>query len=264
MFIEERHNRIMQLISKQKRVEVSELSSLFDVSLDSIRRDLRILEKKGLLKRTHGGAISIEKANESLSYSDRKAIYELEKEEIGRLASTFIEEGDTILIKGSSTSATMIPHLCQFKDLTIFTNSIDIAYQLTNRKSSLRTFMIGGMIDQSSSNTYSNETLSFIQSLHVDKSFLSPCSISLEAGICTEYILEAHIDKAIIKSSKQTYILADNSKFLKESLMQIAPLSSDYTIISDSELSDEVILRFKTFADSDIEIIRAEKEMSLK
>ncbi|WP_432665614.1 DeoR/GlpR family DNA-binding transcription regulator [Wukongibacter baidiensis] len=260
MFIEERHNRIMQLLSEQKRVEVSELSSLFDVSLDSIRRDLRILEKKGLLKRTHGGAISLEESSEALSYSDRKTIYELEKEEIGQFASTFIEEGDTILIKGSSTSAAMIPHLCQFKDLTIFTNSIDIAYQLNSCKGNLNTFMIGGMIDHKSSNTYSTETLSFIQTLHVDKAFLSPCSISMEAGICTEFILEAHIDKAIIKSSKETYILADHSKFLKESLMQIAPLSSDYAIISDSKLSDEVISRFESYTNSDIEILRVKKK----
>lgn len=256
MFIEERHNRILQLISKQKRVEVSELSAIFDVSLDSIRRDLRILEKKGLLKRTHGGAISLEEANESLSYSDKKTIYKSEKEEIGQLASTFINEGDTILIKGSSTSSTMIPHLYQFNDLTVFTNSIDIAYQLTNYKNNIKTFMIGGMIDQNSSNTYSNETLTFIQSLHVDKSFLSPCSISLECGVCTEYMLEAHIDKAIIKSSKHTYMLADHSKFLKDSLMQIAPLSSDYTIISDSKLSDGIISKFKTYGNPDIKIIR--------
>jgi len=256
MFIEERHNKILQLISNQKRVEVSELSSLFNVSLDSIRRDLRILEKQGLLKRTHGGAISIEESNKIASYFYRKTVYESEKQEIGELASSFIEEGDTIIIEGSSTCATMIPYLCKFKNLTIFTNSIDIAHQIINCENSLRIFIIGGMIDQNSSNSYSNETLSFIQSLHVDKAFISPCSISSEAVLGTDDILQAQIDKAIIKSSKQTYILADHSKFFQESLMQMAPLSSDFTIISDSKLSDEAISRLKTSTNNDIKIIR--------
>lgn len=255
MFIEERHNKIMELISKQKRVEVSQLSDLFKVSLDSIRRDLRILEKKGLLKRTHGGAIFLDEKDNLLSYSYRKTIYESEKQEIGKLASSFVKEGDTILIAGSSTCAAMISHLCKFNDLTLFTNSIDIAYQFVNCENNVKIFMIGGMVDQSSSNSYSNETLSFIQSLHVDKAFLSPCSISITSGIGTEDILEAQIDKAIIKSSKDTYILADHSKFLKQSLMQIVPLSSDYTIISDSKLSNEIISTLRNQSNKDIKIV---------
>jgi len=255
MFIEERHNSIIKKLNKDRRVSVAELSERFDLSVDSIRRDLRILEKKGLLIRTHGGAIVPEDVERCPDVNARKNILESEKDEIGKLAASYIKDGDVILIEGASTTSAMIPYLFQYKDLEIFTNSIDIAYELSQHDHNFKIFVIGGYLVKGSSNVYSNDTLMFLKDIYVNKAFISPSGISHKAGVNTGLRIEAQINRAMLNSAKEAFILADHTKFLYECHFHITPLSRQYRIISDSLLSYETIDKINSYCEEPLRII---------
>jgi DeoR/GlpR family transcriptional regulator of sugar metabolism len=233
MFIEERHQHILELIQSKGRVEVSELSKDFQISEDSIRRDLRLMEEKGLLTRTYGGAILPEQVSSVLSYRERQEINVEGKTAIAKLAVSFIKNNDTILLDGSSTVAEMVPFLNHISGLTIITNSIAIAHDVLHFTTHCQLIMIGGTVERESFNTISIDSLKTIQSLTVDKTFTGPCSISPEWGLSTTTFDEAAVKRAMIETAREVYVLAESNKFGHRSLANIGPLMPQYHFITD-------------------------------
>jgi DeoR/GlpR family transcriptional regulator of sugar metabolism len=165
MFIEERHQVIQQLLKEKGRLEVPELSALFNVSDDSIRRDLRILEQKGILERTYGGAVLPKKANYYPSYTERLKSNKKKKEGIAKLAASFIQEGDTIFLDGSTTVAELIPYLNKYENLTVITHSVMIAYEIVHAETNIHLIMIGGSVHQKAANSFGIDTIKAIEKL---------------------------------------------------------------------------------------------------
>ncbi|WP_315109398.1 DeoR/GlpR family DNA-binding transcription regulator [Clostridium intestinale] len=240
MFIEERHEKILQMLKDKKRVEVQELSELFEVSEDTIRRDLRIMEQKGKVHRTYGGAILPDKVNSYENFIVRENIQNDVKQSIASLAQSFIQERDTLLLDGSTTVAKIVPLLSGYKNLTVITNSITIAYDILHQCPNINLHIIGGIVRNDIGNSISIESLKDIEKLYVDKVFLSACSISLKGELTTPIIEDAHVKKAMLNAGREIYILADSSKFGQKSLMEFGKIKPEYTIISDSDLPDEI------------------------
>lgn len=240
MFIEERHEKILQMLKDKKRVEVQELSDLFEVSEDTIRRDLRIMEQKGKVHRTYGGAILPDKVNSYENFIVRENIQNDVKQSIASLAQSFIQERDTLLLDGSTTVAKIVPLLSGYKNLTVITNSITIAYDILHQCPNINLHIIGGIVRNDIGNSISIESLKDIEKLYVDKVFLSACSISLKGELTTPIIEDAHVKKAMLNAGREVYILADSSKFGQKSLMEFGKIKPEYTIISDSDLPDEI------------------------
>lgn len=240
MFIEERHEKILQMLKDKKRVEVQELSELFEVSEDTIRRDLRIMEQKGKVHRTYGGAILPDKVNSYENFIVRENIQNDVKQSIASLAQSFIQERDTLLLDGSTTVAKIVPSLSGYKNLTVITNSITIAYDILHQCPNINLHIIGGIVRNDIGNSISIESLKDIEKLYVDKVFLSACSISLKGELTTPIIEDAHVKKAMLNAGREVYILADSSKFGQKSLMEFGKIKPEYTIISDSDLPDEI------------------------
>jgi len=240
MFIEERHEKILQMLKDKKRVEVQELSELFEVSEDTIRRDLRIMEQKGKVHRTYGGAILPDKVNSYENFIVRENIQNDVKQSIASLAQSFIQERDTLLLDGSTTVAKIVPLLSGYKNLTVITNSITIAYDILHQCPNINLHVIGGIVRNDIGNSISIESLKDIEKLYVDKVFLSACSISLKGELTTPIIEDAHVKKAMLNAGREVYILADSSKFGQKSLMEFGKIKPEYTIISDSDLPDEI------------------------
>lgn len=240
MFIEERHEKILQMLKEKKRVEVQELSELFEVSEDTIRRDLRIMEQKGKVHRTYGGAILPDKVNSYENFIVRENIQNDVKQSIASLAQSFIQERDTLLLDGSTTVAKIVPLLSGYKNLTVITNSITIAYDILHQCPNINLHVIGGIVRNDIGNSISIESLKDIEKLYVDKVFLSACSISLKGELTTPIIEDAHVKKAMLNAGREVYILADSSKFGQKSLMEFGKIKPEYTIISDSDLPDEI------------------------
>jgi len=255
MFIEERHEKILQILNEKSRVEVQDLSNLFDVSTDSIRRDLRLMEQNGWVKRTYGGAVLPQKTGDTVAFSMRTNINEKNKESIAKLASSFIKDNDSILLDGSTTVAKLVPLLNDFKNLTVVTNSIAIANDIINAPNDIKLVVIGGIVLKNIANTASVESLRAIENLTVDKVFVAPCTITANEGLFSSMIEEAFIKKAMLKAGREVYILADSDKFEQKSLAHIGPLELEYTIITDSNFNKEAEFAFKDYIDKGLRII---------
>ncbi len=257
MFNDERHNRILEIIESDGRVEVSKLSKLFDVSLDTVRRDLKKLEEEGVLKRTHGGAVRIKPIGDAYDYATRKRLYSSEKMAIAKRASEFIEDHDTLLIDGSTTISALVPYLENRIGLKVFTNNIQVASEIIKTHKHIKVFMIGGLLDMEHGSSFSYDAVSFINKLKVNKVFIGSCAISLERGLSSSEVEDAAIKRAMLKAGEQVYVLADHTKFTREALLKIADISNTFTIITDKKSEEEYNTEIDALIESGITVIMA-------
>lgn len=252
MLAQERYNEILNIINKEGSVKVSMLTKLFDVSIETIRRDLEHLEKKGLLKRVYGGAI-LEKPTITLSsFRSREKEFLNEKKEIAAISVNFISEKQSIAMDSSTTNLEIVKLLKHhFKELTIITNSILIAQELSDTPN-FTVILLGGKLVPSQYCLVGSMTLKNITNFFADIAFISTSGISLKSGITDYNINDVDIQKNMIELSKITIVLADHSKFDKTALIKVADFEDVNLIISDSKLSDSIIKRYKN---NGIEII---------
>lgn len=255
MFIEERHQQILSLIRQNGRVEVAEISKLFHISEDSARRDLRLMERQGLVKRTYGGAISPEKVAQVPPYQEQNWSGPGIKEALAKTAVSLVQDGDTILLDGSPTIARMVPWLAKVHGLTVVTNSIAIAYHTMCSLPGTRLFIIGGLVDPNRTNTTSIESLRTIQNIAVDKAFISPCSISTDLNLWSTSFDEAEVKKAMLQTGNEIIILADSSKFGQRSLAKIGPIQNGFRVITDHGIPPELQKTIETRTKNRLNII---------
>jgi DeoR/GlpR family transcriptional regulator of sugar metabolism len=253
MFIEERHRKIMEIIRQAARVEVSELSKRFAISEDSIRRDLRLMEKQGLVSRTYGGAVLPEQGEDCLPFSERKHLHSTAKEIIGVLAGEFIQDNNTVLLDGSSTVSALLPYLVKLKGITILTNSVGMANDILNMQFAGKLIMIGGIV-QSDGSTASAESFDMLRHLYVDKVFVGVGSITAE-GIWGLTFEEASLKKAMIAAGKEVYLLADSSKLGCKSLAYVSALRPQYVVISDRAMDKNISDQFSGLIEDGLRII---------
>jgi len=236
MFNDERQNKILELIDSVGRVEVTSLSESLNVSLDTVRRDLKKLEKEGLLKRTHGGAVRLKPIGDAFDYATRKRIHSKEKMQIAKIAASYIKDHDSILIDGSTTISALLPYLVEKHGLSVFTNNVQVACELQKINASIKIFMIGGILDEEHGSAISHDTVAYIDKLNVNKVFIGSCSISLKRGLSASEVEDASVKKAMLKAGEEIFILADHTKFTRESMVHIADLEPTYKIVSDKGL----------------------------
>jgi DeoR family transcriptional regulator, fructose operon transcriptional repressor len=240
MFIEERHNKIHDLIRKKGRIEVPELSILFQISEDTIRRDLKILEERGLIQRTHGGAILSEKVSHLLPYPDRVDLKTENKNTLAQKALTHVDDGDTLFLCGATTVARMVPMLSRFKNITVVTNSVMIAAECVRLGNGMKIYMIGGQLHQASASATGAETVEAIRRFSVDKVFMSICYATPHDGLTTPSIEESPIFHAILDIGREIYLLYSGEKHGIRSLSFIGPIKPEYHMIVDAEFSDSM------------------------
>lgn len=260
MFLEERQLKILDLLKSKNRVEVQELSSIFNVSEDTVRRDLRLMEKKGVVHRTYGGAILPSKVSVPQGFVSRERLQPEAKEEIARLAASYIQEQDTVLLDGSTTVARLVPFLSSFNDITVVTNSIEIAHEVTGLSANIKLFIIGGLVRHDIANVISTESLLQLKSLYVDKVFIGACSISEEGGLSTPVIEEAPIKKAMLEAGREICIMADSSKFGHRSMAQFGTLKPEYMIITDSGLPADMESHLKELVKKGMRIVSCSRK----
>ncbi|PFJ05039.1 DeoR family transcriptional regulator [Bacillus cereus] len=242
MFTEERREKILELLKKDGRVIAKDLAETFDMSIDSIRRDLSIMEKDGLLKRTHGGATELARVRNIATepykrYSD-SSIYE---EAIARVAASYIKEGNSIFIGGASIHYAMLKYLPEIS-FTVVTNSIEIASQLRKCKN-IDTYLIGGKVKPSGNIT---DTLAseLISNFIIDLNFSTGGGISLH-GISTSTPEIAYFGKTVNKIARRNICLAPHYKLGVDCFIKGEPLNEIDLIITDEEASKELIQEFE-------------------
>ncbi|HHT7225723.1 DeoR/GlpR family DNA-binding transcription regulator [Bacillus thuringiensis] len=242
MFTEERRENILELLKKDGRVIAKDLAERFDMSIDSIRRDLSIMEKEGLLKRTHGGAIELTRVRNlavepAKRYSD-SSIYE---DTIARVAASYIQEGDSIFIGGASVHNAMLKYLPEIS-FTVITNSIEIAGYLREYKN-IDTYLIGGKVKPSGNIT---DTLAseLISRFSIDLYFSTGGGISLQ-GFSTATPEVAYFSKRVSEIARKNICLAPHNKLGIDCFIRGESLKEIDLIITDEEASKETVQEFE-------------------
>ncbi len=258
MFIEERHQAILDIISTNGRISTGEIQEKFDVSLDSARRDLRILEEKGLLKRTHGGAIPARQ----IAFSKPpkvtcKDIAEIKENylTIAKKAVSMIKENDVVFIMQATVGYFMAQSLPTDIRIRVVTNSIVIAEELRT-KDNISVILLGGEMDNKGT-CYDAFAVDMINRLRFDKSFITAACISPEFGLSIQKSQAINFWNAVINSSKETIGLFPTEKIGFESIVSICPANRLDILITDWDASEEDLTAFD---EQGINIVVVERE----
>jgi len=237
----ERQLTIQTLIKKSQTVRIDELASRLRVSPNTIRRDLAILEQQGVLKRTQGGAVLPDAQTPMRQpFEQRSRSYSAEKEAIGRYAATLVEPGSTIILDAGTTTQQLANHLHEIEELTVATNSLEIAYSLTSSPN-ITLIVSGGIFIESTRSLTGLPAEHFFSQIHAAQLFLGARGVSIEDGLTNANMYETPIKKQMIQVAKEIILLADHSKFGKVTLSPFASLSSIHKIITDWRTPQETI-----------------------
>lgn len=231
LITEARRKKIFELVETEGIINLQRLTEIFQVSIYTIRRDLNALEEKGLIKKTHGGAVRIEKSKWLPSIEDGKSEALDEKKQIALAASKFVEHHDTIMLMGSTISMLMIP-LIKDKDITVVTNSLDIAKELSGI-SNIETIIIGGAVKNYKGNILGSRAIQELSTYHFDKAFIPCGGIKHQVGITTSTIDSADFLKTLISCSRKNIVVADYRKFGRVTFAKVCELNKIDTIITD-------------------------------
>lgn len=238
MFAKERQDKIYEMIQKNGAITTSHLVEIFGVSIETIRRDLMNMEQNGQLSRVHGGAVAKGNMKPFLDLEERNKEYSKEKENLAFKAVEFISEGDIIGIDAGSTAVFLAEAIRKrFSKLTVITYSLDVFQILCESFSAI---LCGGQYKQKENAFYGPLALDTIEKLHIQKMFLCPSAVSLEHGICDYQSELFQVQRQMMKSSDNVFVLADSSKFEKKALLKLEDMQSDYCYITDYRLSEEI------------------------
>lgn len=253
MLPQERYEKILNLFSKSTIVKVEDIMKAFDVSVETARRDLSYLEKQGVIKKIYGGATLVSKGITEPLSNERMSKNLAEKEAIGRKCSEFIDDGDSILIEIGTTTLQVAKFIKNKKNLTVMTNSIYVINELIG--SDINLYIIGGKIRHEERAISGAVSMFELDNFNITKAIIGAGAVSLENGISDYNIEESLIRKKIINRSKQSFLVADHTKFGFNSLVNVCPLSSMDLIITGQALDSKMK---KTFEENDINVVYAE------
>lgn len=246
MLAEERREEILKELQKTKVVKALELAEKYQVGVETIRRDFDALEKLGSLKKIYGGASLPEKKEvKEMDYNTRITSEVSEKMETAKKAVNLIDENDTIFLNDSSTNVFLAKELKEkLKNLTVITNSLEIAAELSEVKS-FNVIVAGGFLDNQEKAFFGPISENIISQFIVNKAVLSVSSISLTDGLTDFPLKEVEIQKAMIKYSKELIILANSQKFETTALIKVDDLKNVKTIVTDSKINKEIFEKYK-------------------
>jgi DeoR/GlpR family transcriptional regulator of sugar metabolism len=236
----ERQKKILGLLEQRENARVSELSELLGVSVATIRRDLNKLREMGEIKRFHGGAvISLPSAPEP-PVIQRSGENIAEKERIGKVAATLVQDGDVIFIGSGTTALEVARNLVGSKNLTVITNALTVINMLSNVES-ITLVTTGGIFRRSELSFIGHLAEHALSELRPQKVIMGIRAISLQDGLTNDYLPEVNTDRAIIHAASEVIVVADHSKFGKVSTAFVAPISAIHKLVTDDKASKEII-----------------------
>jgi DeoR family transcriptional regulator of aga operon len=252
MLIDERRQHILALVQRDGRVLVSELSDALGISRITIRKDLDYLESKGLLQRTHGGALSTQNStllDPSLLEKEKKQFKE--KQRIAKAAASLVEEGWCIVLDSGTTTTAIAHELHRFSRLTIITNAVNIATELAGTE--FEVILVGGTLRKNSFSLVGPLAEEVLREIHADILFLGVDGFDVKTGPTTPNVLESRVNRAMVNAATRVVAVCDSTKFGRRSLAQIVPPSAIHTVITDNQIRDEDL---EALTSAGIEVIR--------
>ncbi len=230
-----RKARIKDIVLEKKSVTVTELSKIFSVTEETIRRDLKQLEDDGFLTRTYGGAFIQDGVENNVDLTIRETAYMESKQAIAKKCLSVIHNGDSIFLD-ASTTALQVAKALQGMRLTVVTNSLLIINELHD-KEDIRLISIGGSYTPRDKAFVGNTAIQNLESFYLDKTFMSCRSVSMEHGITDSNEAIASIRQSLLTRSNHVYLIADHSKFDKTSFIRISGFDAITGLVTDKQMS---------------------------
>lgn len=230
----ERRNEILSKLSANGKVLVADLAKEFDVTEETIRRDLEKLDNDGLARKTYGGAVKNESFNIDLPFHVRKQTNVESKQKIAKMIGDMINDGDYIMLDSSTTALCVIKNILQKKNITLITNSIEILLELCN-KPEWNVLSTGGMLKEGGLSLVGYQAEKMISGFHVDMAICSCKGIDEENGVTDSNERDAEIKKAFYKSANKRVLAVDSSKFDRASFVKVCGLGDVDIIVTDTD-----------------------------
>jgi DeoR family transcriptional regulator of aga operon len=229
---EERRRAILDILNRQGRVLVTELSRHFETSQVTIRKDLEILHSHGQVHRTHGGALPArESVLEDPTLREKEKLHRQEKLRIAEAAAGKVTEGQVVILDSGTTTTAIAHALRDFRSLTIVTNAVNIAAELTG--TAVEVILTGGTLRKNSFSLVGPIAEETLRRLSADLLFLGVDGFDVNYGLSTPNLLEAKVNRVMVEVAKRTIAVCDSSKFGRRSLSLIAPPSLIHEVITD-------------------------------
>jgi DeoR/GlpR family transcriptional regulator of sugar metabolism len=223
---------IRDLVRERGGVRSTELVERFAVTAETIRRDLVQLAEMGVIQRTYGGAVAVDANDEPVpEYSGRLLEQPDEKRWIGEWAAQLVEDGDAIIVDAGTTTLCLVQALRGKRDIVVATNAMPHALELMTYPG-ITVLLIGGLVKVGTLSTVGDLAIAAVRELQVRRTFLASWSVSARGGLTDLQLDEVGIKRAMIRAASEVILLADHTKFGRESVMQIAPLDAIQRIVT--------------------------------
>ena len=238
--IAERHQAILNRLMKDEYVSVGDLCKILDVSPVTIRKDLKVLEQKKLLFKSHGGATRQNPYTTDKHVSEKENINALEKINIAAAAAKIIHENDTIIIASGTSVLALAKAIPLQMHLTVVTGAINVSNALLHHQN-IELMQLGGIVRKSSSSVTGSIAQNVLKDLFCTKLFLGVDGIDLEFGLTTTNSNEAQLNQEMIRVAQHTIVLADSSKFGRRGFGRICGIDDIDHIITDKGITSATL-----------------------
>jgi len=243
MYAEERQQVILQKARVDGRVDVVSLAEELAVTTETIRRDLTVLERAGVVRRVHGGAIPVERLGFEPALAARDAVMTGEKERIAKAALAELPAEGTVIIEAGTTTGRLVDLLPSDRELTVIVNSPSLAATLAVRPN-LTVLMLGGRVRSRTLAAVDDWALGLLGQLHVDVTFIATNGVSVKHGLTTPDVAESAVKKAMIGAARRTVLLADHTKVGNDCMARFGGLTDLDLFITDAGLDEETAGEF--------------------
>lgn len=241
---EERRRAILNTLNRDGRVLVKDLAEEFQISQITIRKDLEVLQGRGLLHRTHGGALTPPSgALSDPSVQEKEKLHRAEKMRIAQAAVRLVEEGQSILLDSGTTTMAIARALRHFRTLTVITNAINIAAELANTE--IEVILTGGTVRKNSFSLVGYLAEETLRHLSADTLFLGVDGFETRLGLSTPNLQEASVNRVMVEISQRVVAVCDSSKFGRRSLSTIVPPNAIHHVITDKKITKTDIQNLK-------------------
>ncbi|MBO0899715.1 DeoR/GlpR transcriptional regulator [Cellulomonas sp. zg-ZUI222] len=238
MYAPERHQQILTRARADGRVDVTRLAVELDVTPETIRRDLTALERHGLVRRVHGGALPVERLGFEPGLVDRQDLLSGEKERIAKAALDELPDTGAVLLDAGTTTLRLAEMLPADRELTVVTHALPVATVLAARPGVVL-HLIGGTVRGRTLASVGTWALRDLAEIHVDVAFLGANGVTAEHGVTTPDLAEAAVKRALVAAARRTVVLADHTKVGHVDLARVVDVAEVDTLVTDSDVEPE-------------------------
>lgn len=259
MFIEERHQAILKIVNENGRISIGDIQEKFNVSIDSARRDLRLLEEKGLLKRTHGGAIPLMQVGfMPPRFRDVKNMEICENyDAIAKKGVEFVKENDIVYLTSGSVGFLMLKYLPRDIKYTLVVNSVTLAEEL-KYWDNVTVYIVGGKMRQhGTASLVDSLATSFVKNMHFDVSLMTAGGVDAGFGVSNGTDETAAFQRTVIENTRRNILLMPNQKIGFKAFIKVCDLNKFDTLITDWDALEEELVKIQ---ETGVDVIVVEKE----